>query len=214
MEEEEGGFLCPARPGGHPGAHCWPGGRSRAAQSPCPAGASQSPCPAGTSQAPCSAGSSQAQAPCPASASQAPCPAGADQAHCPASSTQAQAPCPASASQAPCPAGSAQTLCPAGACACVFVLCEHMAFVLVFCVPCALMSIVLTPPILLPDYWLICPTCVYLVTLLICSLYNLLVFAVPCQFVVDVTLVVSCPALPCLALSCQACQLSCFSPTG
>ncbi len=25
-------------------------------------------------------------------------------------------------------------------CACVFVLCEHMAFVLVFCVPCALMS--------------------------------------------------------------------------
>ncbi len=44
-------------------------------------------------------------------------------------------------------------------CACVFVLCEHMASVLVFCVPCALMSIVLTPPILLPDYWLICPTC-------------------------------------------------------
>ncbi len=27
-----------------------------------------------------------------------------------------------------------------------------------FCVPCALMSIVLTPPILFPDYWLICPT--------------------------------------------------------
>ncbi len=44
--------------------------------------------------------------------------------------------------------------------ACVFALCEHMAFVLVFCVPCALMSIVLTPPILFPDYWLICPTCV------------------------------------------------------
>ncbi len=34
----------------------------------------------------------------------------------------------------------------------VFVLCEHMAFVLVFCVPCALTSIVLTPPILLPGY--------------------------------------------------------------
>ncbi len=83
-------------------------------------------------------------------------------------------------------------------CACVFVLCEHMAFVLVFCVPCALMSFVLTPPILLPDYWLICPTCVYLVTLLICSLYNLLVFAVPCQFVV-----VCYPVLcwSCLALS-------------
>ncbi len=89
-----------------------------------------------------------------------------------------------------------------------FVLCEHMAFVLVFCVPCALMSIVLTPPILLPDYWLICPTCVFLITLLICSLYNLLVFAVPCEFVVDVTL---CEVLPCLALPCPA---SLFSPTG
>ncbi len=43
-------------------------------------------------------------------------------------------------------------------CACVFVWCEHMAFVLVFCVPCALLSIVLTPPILFPDYWLINPT--------------------------------------------------------
>ncbi len=88
--------------------------------------------------------------------------------------------------------------------ACVFVLCEHMAFVLVFCVPCALMSIILTPPILLPDYWLICPTCVFLVTLLICSLYNLLVFAVLCQFVIacilscPVCLGVPCPALPSL----------------
>ncbi len=82
-----------------------------------------------------------------------------------------------------------------------------MAFVLVFCVPCALMSIFLTPPILLPDYWLICPTCV----LLICSLFYLLVFAVLCQFVIDVTLVVPCPALPCPALpypvlSCPALQ--------
>ncbi len=88
-------------------------------------------------------------------------------------------------------------------CACVFVLFEHMAFVLVFCVPCALMSIVLTPPILLPDYWLICPTCVSLITL-ICSLFILLVFAVLCQFVVNVNLVVPCPALPCPALSCPA----------
>ncbi len=84
-------------------------------------------------------------------------------------------------------------------CACVFVLCEHMAFVLVFCVPCALMSIVLTPPILFPDYWFIC------------SLYNLLVFAVLCQFVIICFLflpylVVPCPAKPC--------QLTCFSPTG
>ncbi len=103
-------------------------------------------------------------------------------------------------------------------CACVFVLCEHMAFVLVFCVPCALMSIVLTPPILLPDYWLICPTCVFLITLLICSLYNLLVFAVPCWFVVEcpwkypVVSCLPCPALPCLVK--PGCQLSCFSPKG
>ncbi len=41
----------------------------------------------------------------------------------------------------------------------VFVLFEHMAFVLVLCVLCALMSIVLSPPILFTDYWLICPTC-------------------------------------------------------
>jgi len=44
-------------------------------------------------------------------------------------------------------------------CACVFVLCEHVASVLVFCVPCALMSFVLTPPILLPVYWWIFPCC-------------------------------------------------------
>ncbi len=46
-------------------------------------------------------------------------------------------------------------------CACVFVLCEHMAFVIVS-VCLVLMSIVLTPPILFPDYWFICPTCVVL----------------------------------------------------
>ncbi len=50
-------------------------------------------------------------------------------------------------------------ICFAGHVLVFFVLCEHMAFILVFCVPCALVSIVLTPPILLPDYWLICPTC-------------------------------------------------------
>ncbi len=79
-----------------------------------------------------------------------------------------------------------------------------LVIVLVFCVPCALMSIVLTPPILLPDYWLICPTCVYLITLLICSLYNLLVFAVPCQFVINVTIacILSCPV--CLVVPCPA----------
>ncbi len=39
-------------------------------------------------------------------------------------------------------------------CVCVFVLCEHMAFVLVFCVPCAPMSICLDP-----THLVICPTC-------------------------------------------------------
>ncbi len=73
------------------------------------------------------------------------------------------------------------------------------------------MSIVLIPPILLPDYWLICPTCVYLVTLLICSLYNLLEFAVLVQFVVVPSPVWSwsCHALPCLAMPCPA--LSCLA---
>ncbi len=105
-------------------------------------------------------------------------------------------------------------------CACVFVLCEHMAFVLVFCVPCALMSIVLTPPILLPDYWLICPTCVYLITLLICSLYNLLVFAVPCWFVVEcrrmypVVSCLPCPVQPCPVQPCQAWLPACFPLRG
>ncbi len=79
-------------------------------------------------------------------------------------------------------------------CLCFCFVWAH-GFVLVFCVPCALMSIVLTPPNLLPDYWLIYPTCVYLITL-ICSLSNLLVFAVLCQFIIVSTLVVSCLALP------------------
>ncbi len=50
-----------------------------------------------------------------------------------------------------------------------------------------------------------------LVTLLICSLYNLLVFAVPCQFIIVSPLTLPwwypalpCPALPCPALPCPA----------
>ncbi len=84
-------------------------------------------------------------------------------------------------------------------CLCFCFVWAH-GFVFVFCVPCALMSIVLTPPILLPDYWLICPTCVSLVTLLICSLFILLVLAFLCQFVVVPLYPV--PALPCLVLPC------------
>ncbi len=89
-------------------------------------------------------------------------------------------------------------------------LCKHMASVLVFCVPCALMSIVLTPLILLPDL----PHLSSLVTLLICSLYNLLVFAVLCQFITISPSHVSyhvlsspaqpSPAQPCPAQPCPA----------
>ncbi len=65
---------------------------------------------------------------------------------------------------------------------------------------------VLTPPILFPDCWLICPTCLTLQTWASLSSY--------------VPLSCADPALPCLAflvvpcpaLSCQAWQLSCFSP--
>ncbi len=68
-------------------------------------------------------------------------------------------------------------------CACVSVLCEHMASVLVFCVPCALMSICLDPTHLVTCLLINFPQLFSLVTLLICSLYNLLVFAVPCGFI-------------------------------
>ncbi len=68
-------------------------------------------------------------------------------------------------------------------CACVSVLCEHVASVLVFCVPCALMSICLDPTHLVTCLLINFPQLLSLVTLIICSLYNLLVFAVPCGFV-------------------------------
>ncbi len=99
-------------------------------------------------------------------------------------------------------------------CACVFVLCEHVASVLVFCVPCALMSICLDPTHLVTCLLINCPQLLSLTTLLICSLYNLLVFAVLCQFVIISPWVYPVPALSCPVLPCQACQLSCFSPTG
>ncbi len=94
--------------------------------------------------------------------------------------------------------------------ACVFVLCEHMAFVLVFCVPCALMSIVLTPPILLSDYWFISSTSLsssfapFIISLCFqsCASSSLML---PCP--VLSCPVLSCPALPCTALHCPA--LSC-----
>ncbi len=88
-------------------------------------------------------------------------------------------------------------------CACVFVLCEHMAFVLVFCVPCALMSICLDPTHLVTCLLVNFPQLLSLVTLLICSLYNLLVLAVLGW--VGVVWCMPC-VLPCLPV--------CFSPTG
>ncbi len=95
-------------------------------------------------------------------------------------------------------------------CACVFVLCEHMAFVLVFCVLCALVSIVLAPPILFPDYWLICPTFFYSLP----SSFAPFIISLCLQSCASSSLM-----LPWwyLALSCLAkpgCQLSCFSSTG
>ncbi len=96
-------------------------------------------------------------------------------------------------------------------CACVFVLCEHVASVLVFCVPCALMSICLDPTHLVTCLLINFPQLLSLVTLLICSLYNLLVFAVPCWFVVVwcMLCVLPCPALPCPCL-----LVSLFFPKG
>ncbi len=56
-------------------------------------------------------------------------------------------------------------------CACVFVLCEHMAFVLVLCVPCALMSICVDPTHLVTCLLVNFPHPPFFpVTLLICSL--------------------------------------------
>ncbi len=83
-------------------------------------------------------------------------------------------------------------------CACVFVLCEHVASVLVFCVPSflSLMSIVLTPPILLPDYWLICPTCLSSLP----STFAPFIFSLCLQSCGSSSSNVSCPALSCLAL--------------
>ncbi len=93
-------------------------------------------------------------------------------------------------------------------CACLFVLCEHVASVLVFCVPCDLTSICLDPTHLVTCLLINFPQLLSLVTLLICSLYNLLVFAVPCGFVAICWFVVYvfCPALSILPV--------CFSPTG
>ncbi len=82
-------------------------------------------------------------------------------------------------------------------CTCVSVLCEHLASVLVFCVPCALMWICLDPTHLVTCLLINFPQLLSLVTLLICSLYNLLVFAVPCGFVaIRQTSYALCPALP------------------
>ncbi len=56
------------------------------------------------------------------------------------------------------------------ACACVSVLCEHVASVLVFCVPGALMSICLDPTHLVTCLLIHFPQLFSLVTLIICSL--------------------------------------------
>ncbi len=99
-------------------------------------------------------------------------------------------------------------ICLLAMCLCLFFVWAH-GFCLSFLCVMSYHVNCLDPPIVLPDYWLISPTCVSLVTLLICSLYNLLVFAVLCQFVIYVTVecVLSCPVLSCPVLSCPV--LSC-----
>ncbi len=81
------------------------------------------------------------------------------------------------------------------------VLREHMAFILVFSVPCALMSIVLAPPILSPDYWLICPTCLLSLPSsfapFICTYAPFVCSPVPVR---RRCYPISCPVLPCQAL--------------
>lgn len=99
------------------------------------------------------------------------------------------------------------------ACGCIHVLCEHMDFVGFVSVCYALMSIVLTPPFLLSDNWFSWSTCVFLIALLVCSLFFLLVFAVLCQFVVECTPVGSCLVQPCVAVPCPGLPAY-FPPRG
>ncbi len=97
-----------------------------------------------------------------------------------------------------------------------------------FCVPCAVMSIVLTPPILYPDYWLNCPTCVsllpssfapFIISLCLqscvrsssnvvcawCPVLSCPVLSCPVLSCPVLSCpVLSCPVLPCPALSCQS----------
>ncbi len=72
-----------------------------------------------------------------------------------------------------------------------------MAYVLVFCVPCALMSISLDPTHLVTCLLINFPQLLSLVTLLPYSLYNLLVFAVPCGFIAICWFAVVSLVLPC-----------------
>ncbi len=102
-------------------------------------------------------------------------------------------------------------------CPCVYVLCEHIAFVLVFSVSCALMLIVLTPPILLPDYCSFAPPVTLPslpssfapFTFSLCLQSCASSSSFPCSVLILPCLVVPYPVLPC-----QTCQLSCFSSTG
>ncbi len=86
-------------------------------------------------------------------------------------------------------------------CACVFVLCEHVASVLVFCVPCALMSICLDPAYLVTCLLIHFPQLLSLVT----SSFAPFIISLCLQFCVGLlpyvgsSAYVFCPALPCPA---------------
>ncbi len=72
---------------------------------------------------------------------------------------------------------------------------------------------VLTPPILLPVYWLICPTCLPSLPSSFAPSKISLCLQFRCWFVAlcHTTCVLSCPILSCPALHCLP---VCFSPTG
>ncbi len=86
-------------------------------------------------------------------------------------------------------------ICLLAMCLCFCFVWAH-GFVFIFCVSCALMSICLDPTHLVSWLLVNLSHLSLLVTLLICSLYTILVFAVLCQFVIECFLFLPCQALP------------------
>ncbi len=103
---------------------------------------------------------------------------------------------------------------------CVFISCVLSCYVLsclswllsCFRVPCALMSIVLTLPILFPDYWFSCPACCpSLPSSFAPYLFSLCLKSCASSFLYQPWL---CPALPCPVQPCQDLLPACFTLQG